>query len=79
MGPGGYDNRASDIHQLSGVGPMRVLHGWMRRPNIRRTMSYLILESCEDHTKRLTENGDTLQSDEPSFWIVSTIHQRTPL
>jgi len=28
-GPGGYDNRASDHHQLSGVAQMRVLHGLM--------------------------------------------------
>jgi len=28
-------------------------------------MIYWILEALEDHTKRLTENGDTLQFDEP--------------
>jgi len=28
-GPNGYDNRASDLHQLSGVAQMRVLHGLM--------------------------------------------------
>jgi len=28
-GPGGYHNRASDLHQLSGVAQMRVLHGLM--------------------------------------------------
>jgi len=28
-------------------------------------MIYRILEAREDYTKRLTENGDTLQSDEP--------------
>ena len=28
-GPSGYDNRASDLHQLSGVAIMRVLHGLM--------------------------------------------------
>jgi hypothetical protein len=28
-GPGGYDNRASDLHQLSGVAQMSVLHGLM--------------------------------------------------
>jgi len=28
-------------------------------------MIYLILEAHEDHTKWPTEDGDTLQSDEP--------------
>jgi len=64
--PGGYDNRVSDLHRLSGVAQMRVPHGLMSRPNITMSMIYRILESCVDHTKRLTENGDTLQSDEPS-------------
>jgi len=64
-GPGGYDNRASDLQQHSGVAQMRVLHGLMSRPNITTSMIYRILEAREDHTKGLTENGDTLQSDEP--------------
>jgi dTDP-4-amino-4,6-dideoxygalactose transaminase len=28
-GPGGYNNRPSDLQQLSGVAQMRVLHGLM--------------------------------------------------
>jgi hypothetical protein len=43
-GPNGYDNRASDLHQLCGVAQMRVLHGLMNRPNITTTMIYTILE-----------------------------------
>jgi len=66
-GPGGYDNSVSDLHQQSGVVKMKVLHGLMSRLNITMTMIYQILESSEDHTKRLTENGDTLQFDEPSI------------
>ena len=27
--PGGYDNRTSDLHKHSGVGQMRVMHGFM--------------------------------------------------
>jgi hypothetical protein len=65
-GPGGYDNRASDLHELSGGAQMTVLHGLMSRPNITTSMIYRILESREDHTKRLTENDDTVQSDELS-------------
>jgi len=63
--PGGYNNHASDLHKHSGVAQMRVLHGLMSRPNITTSMIYTILEAGADHTKRLTENGDTLQSDEP--------------
>ena len=65
-GPGGYNNRACHLHQLLGVMQMRVLHGLMSRANITTTMIYQILESHEDRTKRLTENGDTWQSDEQS-------------
>jgi len=65
-GPGGYDNRASDLHQLSGVARMTILHGLMSRPNITMSMISLILESREDHTKSLTENEDTFRSDELS-------------
>jgi hypothetical protein len=46
---------------------MRVLHGMMSRPNIMTLMIYCILVSREDHKMLLTENGDTLQSDEPSI------------
>jgi len=42
-GPNCYDNRASDLHQLSGVAQMGVLYGLMSRPNIMTTMIYLIL------------------------------------
>ena len=63
-GPGGYNNRASDHHQHCGVAQMRVLHGLMCRRNITTSMIYVILEGCEDQMKRLTGNGDTLQSDE---------------
>jgi len=60
-GSGGYDNRATDLHQLSGVAQMKVLHGLKSRPNITTSMIYQILESRADHTKRLTENDDIFQ------------------
>jgi len=62
-GPNGYDNRASDLHQMSGLAQMRVLHGLMNRPNITTTMIYRMLECRQDHTKRLTEHGDFVPSD----------------
>ena len=75
-GPGGYDKRGSDLNQQSGVARMNVLHGLMSRPNITTSMIYQILESGEDHTKRLTEYGDTFQSDELSSWIVKNTSSR---
>jgi len=62
-GPSGYDNRASDLHQLSGVSQMKVLHGLRSRPNITTSMIYRILECREDHTKQPTEEGDVVLSD----------------
>jgi hypothetical protein len=62
-GPNGYDNRASDVHQLSRVDQTRVLHGLMNRPNITTTTIYRILECRRDHTKWLTECGDFVPSD----------------
>jgi len=62
-GPNGYDNRASDLHQLSGVARLGVLYGLMNRPNITTTMIYWILEYRQDHTKWLTEYGDFVPSD----------------
>jgi hypothetical protein len=69
-GPGGYDNHASDLHQLSGVAQMKVLRGLVSRPNITTSMIYRILESHEDHTMWPTENDDIFQSDELSSYIV---------
>jgi len=62
-GPNGYDNRASDLHQLSGVAQMRVLHGLMSRRNITMMTIYRILECQQDHTKQLTEHGDFVLSN----------------
>jgi hypothetical protein len=62
-GPSGYDNRASALHQLSGVAQMRVLHGLMTRPNITTTMIYRIQECRQDHTNQLTELGEIVPSD----------------
>jgi hypothetical protein len=63
-GPGGYDNRSSNSHQHSEVAQMIVLDGLISWRNITRSMVYNILEAGEDNAKWLTENGDTLQSDE---------------
>jgi len=62
-GPNGYDNRASDLYQLSGLAQMRVLHGLMNRPNITTTMIYRILECRQNYTKHLTEHGDFVPPD----------------
>jgi len=62
-GPSGYVDRASDLHQLSGVAQMQVLHGLMSRPNITTSMTSQILEYHADHTKQCTEWGDIMLSD----------------
>ena len=64
-GSGGYDNHVSALHQHSGAAQMRVLHGLMSRLNILTSMIYQILVDRENHMKKLTLNGDMLQSDEP--------------
>jgi len=63
-GPGSYDNRTSELHKHPGVAQMSFLQGLMSRANIMTSMIYQILAAREDHTKWLTENGDTLQSAE---------------
>jgi hypothetical protein len=65
-GPGGYDNRVSDLHQLSGVAQLNVPHGLMSQLNITTSMIYRIVESRQYHTKWLRQNDDTFQSDELS-------------
>ena len=60
--PCGYDNRVSDLHQLSGVAQMRVLHRLMSRLIITISMIYLILECWEDYTQQLTEPEEFVPS-----------------
>jgi hypothetical protein len=60
--PNGYDNRVSDLHQLSGVAQIRVLHGLMNRPNITTMMISRVLECRQNHTKQLTQQGDFVPS-----------------
>jgi hypothetical protein len=78
-GAGGYDNHAINLHQLSGVAQIRVRHCKMSRPIIPTSMIYHILEACENHTQRLTENGDKLQFDQPLILECETLHQGIPL
>jgi hypothetical protein len=54
-GPNGYDNRASALHQLSGVAHMRVLHCLTNQPNITMRMISRILGCRHDHMKQLTK------------------------
>jgi hypothetical protein len=61
--PGGYDIRASDLHQLPVVPQIRVVCGLMSQLNITTSMIYRILECREDHTKQLTVYGDVVLSD----------------
>jgi hypothetical protein len=78
-GPGGFENRASDFHQLSGVAQMNVLHGLMSQENITMSMIYLILESREYHTKRLTEMMTLFSQMSYHLRWLSTLHHDMPL
>jgi hypothetical protein len=62
-GTNGYDNRASDLYQLSAVAQMGVLHGLMNRWSIMMTMLYRVLDCRQDQTKPPMEQGDFLLSD----------------
>ena len=66
-GPGGNDNIASDLHEYSGPAQIKVLHGLMSPLDITTTMMYRSLVCHGDYTQQLTENGDMLQSNEPSI------------
>jgi hypothetical protein len=66
IGPGDYDIRASDLYYHSFGAQMQILHGLMSQRNITTSICYWKIQSCDDHTKWLTENEDTVQSDELS-------------
>ena len=63
-GRGGYDTRASELPQVSGVAQMRVLHGLMSRPNITTSRINRSLEFREHQMKQLKEHGDLVVSDD---------------
>jgi hypothetical protein len=54
-GPNCYENRASDLHQLSRVPQLRIQYGLMSRPNTTLSMKYQILECSQDQSIRLPE------------------------
>jgi len=69
-GPGGYDNKVSDLHQLPAVTSMRVLHGQMSWPNITTSMMYHILGCRENHQQQLMELGDLVPTDGEDEWLL---------
>jgi len=62
-GSSGYDNRASDQHQVTEVAQIKVRHCLMSRPNITSSMIYRIDECREDHKMQPTDQGDVVLSD----------------
>jgi len=62
--PNGYDNTASDLHQLSGVAEMKVLHDLVSRPTFTTMIICRILECRQDHSKELMGHGDFMPSDD---------------
>jgi len=67
-GPSGYDNRVSDLHQLSGVAQVRVRHGLMSWPNTMTSMIYCILECWEAHAQHIVEHRDVMSSHGEDPW-----------
>jgi hypothetical protein len=62
-GLSGFDIRASDLYQQSGVAQVRVLHGLRSQPNITTSMIYPFLKCQDNYTHQLMEHGDVVVSD----------------
>jgi len=75
MDPGGNDYCSIDPHQHTGVTQMRAVYSSVSRLHITTAIIFRILEFKKDYWKQLIENGDTLQSDEPSSSIIKTLCQ----
>jgi len=63
-----YNNRASDLHQHSGVAQMRVQHGLISQWNIMTMMIDQILECLQVHMMQLTVDGDWVLSEGENEW-----------
>jgi len=62
-GLSGCNNRASDLHQHSGVSQVWVLNGLMSWLNITMSMICCILQCRDNQNHELTEHGDLAASD----------------
>ena len=56
VGPGGYDDRVTQLHHRSGQAQMRILHGVMNRPDISTEDVYNMLQIRKEETRR-AESG----------------------
>ena len=56
VGPGGYDDRVTQLHHQSGQAQMRILHGVMNRPDISTEDIYNMLQIRQEETCR-AESG----------------------
>ena len=52
VGPGGYDDRVTELHRQSGAAQMRILHGLMNRPDISTEDIYNVLQTRQEETRR---------------------------
>ena len=57
VGPGGYDDRVTQLHHRSGQAQMRILHGVMNRPDISTEDVYNMLQIRKEETRR-AESGN---------------------
>ena len=53
VGPGGYDDRVTELHYRSGAAQMRILHGLMHRPDISTEDVYNVLRTRKEETRRV--------------------------
>ena len=53
VGPGGYNNRVTELHYRSGADQIRILHGLMHRPDISTEDVYNVLRSRKEETRRV--------------------------
>ena len=56
VGPGGYDDRVTQLHHQSGQVQMRILYGVMNRPDISMEDIYNMLQIRQEETRR-AESG----------------------
>lgn len=58
-----YNNTISDLHQYSVAAPMRVLYRMRVSQGSMTSMIHCMLQSHENDSRQLAEDGDILQSD----------------
>ena len=53
FGPGGYDDRVTELQHRSSAAQMRILHGLMNRPDISTEDVYNVLRTKKEETRQV--------------------------